>query len=399
MGVPCPGTPTVDYAGKIYNTVQIGTQCWLKENLDVGTRIDGTQPQADNSTIEKYCYNNDTNNCNTYGGLYKWNEAMQYSTTPSTQGICPPGWHIPTSEEFQTLNTAVGGDGNALKAIGQGTGDGAGTNACGFSALLAGVGLSDGGSNYLGANTLFWGSTEAYPGYAHYMNLNDYNSVINVGSYYNYYGFSVRCVKDESPLPIQLGSFIVIPNPVGNGVKLEWQTISEINNYGFYIERKFNIGQNFTDIPNSFIAGHGTTIEMQEYSFVDNTLTIPGTYHYRLRQVDNDGLVHYSHVVSINTSSLTVNEIAPIEFRVHQNYPNPTNPKTTIRFSVDKVEHATVIIYDVLGKEVAKLFDGITQPGRYYSIEFDGSSLSSGIYFYKVSTESHSEMRKLVLLK
>src|ERR1035437_8781265 len=134
----CPGLATVVYAGKTYNTVRIGDQCWLKENLDVGTRINGSANQTNNSVIEKYCYNDDPANCTTYGGLYQWNEAMQYVTTQGTQGICPPGWHVPTLAEFQTLGTTESNNGNALKAIGQGTGGGAGTNTSGFSALLGG---------------------------------------------------------------------------------------------------------------------------------------------------------------------------------------------------------------------------------------------------------------------
>ncbi|NUN10837.1 MAG: carboxypeptidase regulatory-like domain-containing protein, partial [Ignavibacteriaceae bacterium] len=137
-GSSCVGVPTVTYEGKTYNTVQIGAQCWLKENLNVGTRINGNTNASNNGTIEKYCYDDNEANCNTYGGLYQWNEAMQYSTTPGTRGICPPGWHIPTKAEFDSLEAAVNNDGNALKAIGQGTGSGTGTNTSGFSALLAG---------------------------------------------------------------------------------------------------------------------------------------------------------------------------------------------------------------------------------------------------------------------
>jgi uncharacterized protein (TIGR02145 family) len=119
------GTNIITYAGQTYNTVLIGSQCWLKENLNLGTRIDGSSDQTNNSTIEKYCYDDNDANCTTYGGLYQWNEAMQYVTTAGTQGICPTGWHIPTYAEFQTLVTAVSNDGNALKAIGQGGGSGA----------------------------------------------------------------------------------------------------------------------------------------------------------------------------------------------------------------------------------------------------------------------------------
>ena len=79
----CDGVREVAYSGKIYHAVQIGDQCWLKENLNVGTKINSStagQQQTANGTIEKYCYNNDENNCDIYGGLYEWNEAMQYVT-------------------------------------------------------------------------------------------------------------------------------------------------------------------------------------------------------------------------------------------------------------------------------------------------------------------------------
>ena len=116
----------VNYGGKDYNTVLISNQCWLKENLDIGTRLNGSANSLDNGIIEKYCYNNDPANCTTYGGLYQWEEAMQYVTTEGAKGICPTGWHLPTLAEFTTLNLTVSGDGNSLKAIGQGSGSGAG---------------------------------------------------------------------------------------------------------------------------------------------------------------------------------------------------------------------------------------------------------------------------------
>jgi hypothetical protein len=205
------------------------------------------------------------------------------------------------------------------------------------------------------------------------------------------------------PLPVQFVSFVAIPNPNGGGVKLEWTTISEINNYGFNVERRKQNDGDFVEIPNSFIPGAGSTTEPQSYSFVDNTLTESGMYEYRLHQVDNDGLVSYSQPVSISVSALSVRETAPIEFRVHQNYPNPFNPKTTIKFSVEKVEHAELVVYNSLGQEIARLFDGIAEPGYYYKVELDGTSLASGyasgVYFYRVITDSKSELKKMILIK
>ncbi len=105
--IPCPGTPTVSYEGKVYNTVQVYSQCWLKENLDVGVMIDNTLYQEDNGVIEKYCPENSEDSCAIYGGLYQWDEAMQYSTLEWSQGICPPGWHIPTDAEVFVLSGAT----------------------------------------------------------------------------------------------------------------------------------------------------------------------------------------------------------------------------------------------------------------------------------------------------
>ncbi len=102
----CPGLPTILYDGQIYNTVQIGTQCWLKENLNVGS----IGFPGNNSTIEKFCYDNLPINCDIYGGLYTWYEAMQYTYEQGTQGICPDGWHIPSFSDWQLLIDTLGGN-------------------------------------------------------------------------------------------------------------------------------------------------------------------------------------------------------------------------------------------------------------------------------------------------
>jgi uncharacterized protein (TIGR02145 family) len=201
---PCPGTPTVYYAGQTYHTVQIGSQCWLVENLNVGTMIYGSQDQTNNGVIEKYCYLDDPVNCTAYGGLYQWGEAVQYqngasnTTSPNSafigniQGICPGGWHIPTYNEFDTLAAAVNQDGNDLWSIGQE----AGTNTSGFSALLAGGRGSDGVFRGLGTSTYFWGSTEDSEIGACYFYLYGSGSTITLTYAGKVCGFSVRCVKD-----------------------------------------------------------------------------------------------------------------------------------------------------------------------------------------------------------
>ncbi len=185
---------TVTHAGKTSGTVRIGGLCWFTENLNVGTMISGSTNQSDNGTFEKYCYQADTVNCRIYGGLYQWNEAMQYSTTPGAQGICPPGWRIPTYAELLTLKSAVDDDGNALKAIGQGSGAGTGTNSSGFSALLAGN-ITSGYSANLGVSTCFWSSTESGSN-AYVIYLNSSSSTISPFTEYKEIGYSIRCVTD-----------------------------------------------------------------------------------------------------------------------------------------------------------------------------------------------------------
>lgn len=198
QGRPCTDVPTIEYAGKTYNTVQIGTQCWLKENLDIGNMILVKQNPSNNTTIEKYCYENKTENCDKYGGLYQWNEAMAYNTTPGSKGICPDGFHIPTNAEIEALAKfpEINNKGNALKAIGQGTGSGVGTNTSDFSAFLAGYRNYNGTFLNIGTNTYIWSSPDSNTNLAYYMGLNFFDSNILMSNSLKDYGFSVRCVKD-----------------------------------------------------------------------------------------------------------------------------------------------------------------------------------------------------------
>ena len=194
---PREDASTVTYSGKVYHTVKIGNQTWLKENLDVGVMIDSLQNPSNNGTIEKYCYDNDTANCNKYGGLYQWNEAMAYDTANGARGICPTGWHIPNNSEFDSFAAFVNNNGNALKSLGQGTGSGAGTNTSGFSALLGGYRYDNRTFFYLGDATNFWSSTENNASFAYHIGLWDDASGIFMDYRYKVYGFSIRCIKDE----------------------------------------------------------------------------------------------------------------------------------------------------------------------------------------------------------
>jgi uncharacterized protein (TIGR02145 family) len=192
---------------QLYSNIQIGSQCWMAENLNVGTMIPGLDAMYNNGVIEKYCYNNDPQNCNIYGGLYQWNEMMHYSTQQGIQGICPAGSHLPTDDEGSVLGDFLGGAtiaGSKMKSTGTieaGTGlwhapNSGATNASGFTGIPGGLRNMAGIFGNLGNNALFWSSTST--GEAAWSRTLSYN-VPSMGRAGNYkvYGFSVRCLKNE----------------------------------------------------------------------------------------------------------------------------------------------------------------------------------------------------------
>ncbi|MBN1948050.1 MAG: hypothetical protein JW797_20445 [Bradymonadales bacterium] len=203
------GDPLVDERDDmVYATVLIGTQCWMAQNLDVGAMVSGASAQTDNDLIEKYCHGDLAENCEIYGGLYQWNELMDYSPSdaanPSTtQGICPEGWHIPSDEEFKVTEMALGmtqeeaDQENTWRGVGVGTAmlDG---GSSGFDALLSGRRKPY--SPYfdlLGYQEYTYTSTEYGANYAwrrcFYIS---YTTVGRWNTLYQSYGFSVRCVQD-----------------------------------------------------------------------------------------------------------------------------------------------------------------------------------------------------------
>ena len=94
--------------GRVYRTVRIGTQWWMSENLNYGTRINGSLNQTNNSIAEKYCFNNLESSCDTLGALYQWDEMMNYTAVRLNRGICPAGWHVPSDDEWKKLEIFLG---------------------------------------------------------------------------------------------------------------------------------------------------------------------------------------------------------------------------------------------------------------------------------------------------
>jgi uncharacterized protein (TIGR02145 family) len=197
------GSPVTDIRdGKSYNTVQIGTQCWMGQNLNYGTRINGSSEQTNNSIQEKYCYNDDENYCNIYGGLYQWDEAMQYIPTEGTQGICPTGWHIPSDPEWTVLATILGGEsvaGGKMKEAGLVhwyTPNAGATNISGFTALPGGSRYDNGYFFGLTGTTFFWSSSQYDATYAWFRYLAYDLEYVYRNFETKASGYSVRCLKD-----------------------------------------------------------------------------------------------------------------------------------------------------------------------------------------------------------
>jgi len=203
-----------DIDGNKYKTIKIGSQIWMAENLNLGTRINGTNDQMDNGNIEKYCYNDLTSNCDTYGGLYQWDEMMQYTTVSGTQGLCPAGWHLPTDHEWKILEMELGmsqaqadptgnrgtDQGSQLAGNGplwtNGTLDQNGVfGSSGFSALPAGFRIPSGSFGEQSNGADFWSSSETGAD-AWRRELGYYSPQVTRNDNSKSYGFSVRCVQD-----------------------------------------------------------------------------------------------------------------------------------------------------------------------------------------------------------
>jgi uncharacterized protein (TIGR02145 family) len=173
----------------IYPTVAFGSQCWFARNLDYGQIIPGSQVQGDNCKIEKYCYSDSSPNCNVFGGLYQWDEMMQNDNLETAQGICPPGWHIPSETEWNFLFNLFNTNAHAGDSLKMG-----GTS--GFNALLSGGRFNNRIWDFKGFNGYFWSSTQdgTLKGWAHGFNSMDHG----VSSYPSLRNnaYSVRCIKD-----------------------------------------------------------------------------------------------------------------------------------------------------------------------------------------------------------
>ncbi len=312
---PCPGVPTVtDYDGNVYHTVQIGGQCWMKENLRTTRYADGTEialaaSNTDSSSTVAYRYNpgNHSFNVLTYGYLYNWPAVMNgeasSSTLPSNvQGICPMGWHVPSDAEWTQLTNYVSGQseyvcnnysGYIAKALASNTGwayytdtcavgfDLSSNNATGFSALPAGRYYG----SYSNINAYFWSSTEDNGGNAWRRYLNYGGANMYKDYYYKYNGLSVRCLRNGSGNPPNAPTG-VNATLSGSQIQVSWSSVSNATSYKVY--RSSSANGSYT------LIGSPTT----PYYYDANPLT--GYNYYKVKAVNSAGESAFSSVASCN---------------------------------------------------------------------------------------------------
>ena len=193
-------------------------------------------------------------------------------------------------------------------------------------------------------------------------------------------------IAEESPTPVELVGFTA--NQSDNQVRLTWSTASEINNKGFEINRSIN-GNNSVI---GFVEGKGSSSEINNYKFTDETELRPGIYSYRLKQIDYDGTSEYSDEVRVEI----VEQVK--EYTLLQNYPNPFNPVTKIRFHLPEEAEVVLTVYNSIGEQITNLVNERLNSGSH-EIEFNAVDFASGVYFYQLDAGNYIDIKKMIVMK
>ncbi|GIV57558.1 MAG: hypothetical protein KatS3mg042_0471 [Rhodothermaceae bacterium] len=189
----------------------------------------------------------------------------------------------------------------------------------------------------------------------------------------------------DGPLPVELVAFTALLD--GRNAVLTWETGGEVGNLGFEVQHRSDADWQAL----GFVEGAGTTTFKQDYRFVARDLA-PGTHHFRLKQIDAGGGVHYSPEVEVRVELPGAFELTPA-------YPNPFNPQATFSLAVRQTQHVRVALYDATGRQVALLFDGVLPADSPRTFTLDATGLPGGTYFYRATGETFAQTRSVTLLK
>lgn len=217
---------------------------------------------------------------------------------------------------------------------------------------------------------------------------------------------SARFVFPITSVPVQLAFFTGGLNATQDSVVLTWRTITETNNLGFEVQRRVNSRPEFVSVPDGFVPGQGTTQDPHDYRFAEALPISEGTIYYRLKQITFSGDVYYSDPVVVSPTTHAAESFPSGGFMLAQNYPNPFNPATNISFTVDRRTFVSIVVSDLLGREVRRLFNRTAEAGVAYTIEFNaaaGNPLPSGVYFYRLALANHARhslpAKRMILMK
>jgi len=202
----------------------------------------------------------------------------------------------------------------------------------------------------------------------------------------------------QTSLPVELVKFTFLLK--GNEVHLKWITKTEVNNYGFEIEKcltqSLSQGKGVNGWEKiGFVPGAGNSNSPRNYSFADKNIVSYGKISYRLKQLDSDGKFEYSKTVEVDFGSVK-------DFALFQNYPNPFNPSTFISYSIPQAVHVKLSVFNVLGSEIVTLVHEFQEAGYYskeFSIDQNGLNLTNGVYFYKLEVGNFTATKKFILMK
>ncbi|MBA4251427.1 MAG: hypothetical protein C0425_10585 [Chlorobiaceae bacterium] len=226
------------------------------------------------------------------------------------------------------------------------------------------------------------------------------NTTTNTVSINGVTTFSDWTLGEGGALPVELTSFTATSKK--REIILNWQTATEINNFGFEVHRA-NVNNNTEELnweKIGFVQGHGNSNSPKNYSFTDNT-NAGSNFAFRLKQLDNDGQFEFSKVIKVKVELVT-----PKEFSLKQNYPNPFNPSTKIEYQLPFDANVTIELYGITGEKIADLIK-TEQSAGYYTLDVNGNSLNltSGVYIYrmvavgKTDTKAFVSVKKMLMLK
>jgi uncharacterized protein (TIGR02145 family) len=426
------GDPFTDLRdGQIYNTVQIGDQCWMAENMNIGTMIYSTEEMTDNGIIEKYCYNNNPANCEIYGGLYQWNEMTGYCATAGVQGICPSDWHLPTDEEWTIITDFLGGElvaGGKMKEIGTthwNPPNTAATNESGLTTLPGGYLNSNGSFLNLGNYGYWLSSTELSSSNAWRRSMTYYFGLVYRNGGNKADGFSVRCIRDNSKIHTDGQSPFDNLSIRNNNSSNELSDPKRKNDeaihfefkggnpaeavYSIYIEG-LKIGDEVAAFDGNKMIG---SIKINSQNAFENELPIFSTL------INGKG---YEEGNPINLKVWSGNNIVSVDFTmeaIHNSYVSDVYPEGDGKYSVvnitkrGSVENNKIIVYPNPANEnifivspyeifEVAILNGFGQ-SVYESqindtnIQINTSNFESGIYIIRIKTINGLKTQKLII--